>query len=109
MRLLCYGFSWDDHVIRVSEAVRRSPVGEEIHICTDTDAMVSDMRAFARMTGNRVVDVVEKHPILIDLVPGSDSVYASADGVVHDSIKSWVIVLRILPTNRLYRGTVMRN
>lgn len=109
MQLLCYGFSWDDHVIRISEVVRRSVIGEEIRIYTDTDAMVPDMRAFARITGNRVVDISLEHPVMIDLVPGPNRVYSPRSDGIRATVKLWVIVLKILPTNRLHPGSSTHN
>ncbi len=102
MRILCYGVLWDGHLVRISNAVRHSLVGEEIQIYTDVDALVPDMRAFARMTGNRVVDIRHRHSSVVDLEAGPNSVYTASFKGSAETLESWVIILEVLPTNRLH-------
>lgn len=101
MQLLCYGFPWDGHLIRIASAVRRATVGDEIRIVTDADHMVPDMRAFAHITGNRIVGIRGQETLIVDMEKGPNSIYSARSGGTYGNQQSWVIVLEVLATNRL--------
>ncbi len=101
MQLLCYGLPWDGHLVRIADAVRGSAVGDEIRIVADKDTMVPEMRAFAHITGNRIIGVRRHAALIVDLERGPDRVYSLRYAEEDKSQQAWDIVIEVLPTNRL--------
>ena len=88
-------------IVLVADAVRASHVGDEVRVHTDVEALISDMRAFAHMSGNAVDRVEPRARVTVDLFENGEHVF-SPDAMTSGAVESgWVIVLKVLPTNRL--------
>jgi TusA-related sulfurtransferase len=88
-------------IVLVADAVRASRVGDEVRVHTDVEALISDMRAFAHMSGNAVDRVEPRARVTVDLFENGEHVF-SPDARTSGAVESgWVIVLKVLPTNRL--------
>lgn len=88
-------------LVQVSDAVRAARVGEEVRIFTDVEALIPDMRAFAHISGNEVARVESMVMVTVDLHENRDHVFSADRSAFRNTMSGWVIVLRVLPTNRL--------
>lgn len=88
-------------IVLVADAVRAAHVGDEVRVYTDVDALIPDMRAFAHMSGNLVERTEPRRRVTVDLFEHSDHVFSPDAETSGDTEPGWVMVLKILPTNRL--------
>ncbi|PSR21220.1 MAG: hypothetical protein C7B45_11805 [Sulfobacillus acidophilus] len=88
-------------LVHVADAVRCAQVGDEVRVVTDVCALISDMRAFAHMSGNTVEQVEEDTVVTVDLFETEPYRFAWDPNASGELTPCWVIVLRVLPTNRL--------
>lgn len=88
-------------IVKVADAVRACQAGDEVRVLTDVEALISDMRAFARMSGNVVERVETNITVTVDLHEGTDHVFVPDLSRSGGETCCWVIVLRVLSTNRL--------
>lgn len=103
MDFWAYGSADPMTIPRIATAVREAQIGDEIRVWTDVSAIVSEMRAFAHMSGNRVLSVEEKMAIMMDMQERDPHFYAPVPGSTRASHQYWVVVLAILPTNKLVK------
>ncbi len=87
--------------MHVADAVRSAQIGDEVRVLTDISALIPDMRAFAHMSGNAVEKVEEDTVVTVDLVETEPHLFTWNPNVSGELTPCWVIVLRVLPTNRL--------
>ena len=63
-------------IVLVADAVRASQVGDEVRVHTDVEALISDMRAFAHMSGNAVDRVEPRARVTVDLFENGEHVFS---------------------------------
>jgi TusA-related sulfurtransferase len=88
-------------IVQVADAVRKSQAGDEVRVFTDVEALIADMRAFAHMSGNAVDRVQENVMVTVDLHKTRDHKYSADRKASGRTESGWIIVLKVLPTNRL--------
>ena len=88
-------------LVQVADAVRAAQVGEEVRVFTNVEALIRDMHAFAHMSGNKVTRVEASVMITVDLHKTVNDVFSADQAAFRSTEPGWVIVLKVLPTNRL--------
>ena len=101
MEVTCYGPRLDNDIVRIASVVRDAQAGDEIRVLTDMESMISDMRAFAHMSGNEVSDIERRETITLDLHQEDGNIFAATFGRPYLKANFWVIILRVLPGNKL--------
>lgn len=93
-------------VPQLAHVVRSLAVGDQVRVMTDVSAVVSEMQAFAHLSGN-TIRAVEKSTIMtVDMEsdPENAQVFQPIIGSAHASGPFWVVVLEVLPTNKLVQA-----
>lgn len=88
-------------LVHVADAVRSAQIGDEVRVVTDISALIPDMRAFARMSGNAVERIEKDMVVTVDLFETEPYIFAWDPADSRELTPCWVIVLRVLPSNRL--------
>ncbi|NMP21918.1 sulfurtransferase TusA family protein [Sulfobacillus harzensis] len=92
-------------VPEAASVVRDLNVGDRLRVITDVSAVVREIEAFARLSGNAVRTVEETRVMTVDMQSGNDDAdfFAPVPGSAHASGPRWVVVLEVLPTNKLIK------